>query len=363
MRLSRLSCLPFLAALTACVSTSRPIPNDWLSVPAATRIRSVNLGADGKVAPSSQPAQLTLPKKTIRLVTNAVGPMIANGEKALTEPFMAVDSFDLSDSRGEVVFSAKRDDDFDIGLVAVEGSEISWVPSDPADEVAVKWAPRGSKISYIVRTRFADVVRTLHVPTAFNFSVDFPFARISALGWDPQAERYAVAYSSPNASDAVDILKYSGEARTLAVPPAAKIDVDIQPFAGESILLQPVDIRYGEKLPLVIWRDENVLEWNDARAELMRTARVALVVTSMPPEEALLERANGTATIDTSRIFTVNASVPTGVAVNPDPYLAAGQFRRSGNVVTAPAAVVESFAARFIADQLKRDSPPNGSSR
>lgn len=363
MRFFRLSFVPFLAALSACVSTTESIPKEWLSVPAATRIRSVNLGADGKVAPSSQPAQLTLPKKDIRLVTNAIGPMIANGEKPLTEPFMAVDSFDLSDARGEVVFSAKRDDDFDIGLVAVEGSDISWVPNDPADEVAVQWAPRGSKISYIVRTRFADVVRTLHVPTSFSFSVDFPFSKINALGWDPQAERYAVAYSSPNASDAVDILKYSGEQRTLAVAPAAKVDLDIQPFAGESILLQPMDIRYGEKLPLVIWRDENVLGWNDARAELMRTARVALVVTSTPPDEALIERAKGTATIDAARVFTVNATVAGAVAVNSDPYLAAGQFRRSGNVVTAPAAVVESFAARFIADQLKRDSPPNGSSR
>lgn len=363
MRFSRLSFIPLVAAFMACVSTTESIPKDWLSVPAATRIRSVNLGPDGKVAPSSQPSQLTLPKKDIRILTNAIGPMLANGDKPLTEPFMAVDSFDLSDARGEVVFSAKRDDDFDIGLVAVEGSDISWVPNDPADEVAVQWAPRGSKISYIVRTRFADVVRTLHVPTAFNFSVDFPFSQISALGWDPQAERYAVAYSSPNASDAVDILKYSGEQRTLAVPPAAKIDVDLQPFAGGSILIQPVDILYGERLPLVLWRDENVLGWNDARAELMRTARVALVVTSTPPDDALVERAKGTATIDTSRVFTVNGALDGATAINPDPYLAAGQFRRSGRIVTAPAAVVESFAARFIAEQLKRDSPPNGSSR
>lgn len=363
MRISRLSCLPFLAVLAGCVSTTELIPDGWLSVPVATRIRSLNLAADGKVAPSSQPAPLATPKGSIRTVTNAVGPMIANGDKPLTQPFMAIDSYDLSDARGEVVFSAKRDDDFDIGLVAIEGSDISWVPADPADEVAVQWAPRGSKISYIVRSRLADIVRTLHVPTAFSFSVDFPFSRVTALGWDPQAERYAVAYSSPTASAAVDILKYSGEQRTPAVPPSSKIDADVQPFTAESLLIQPMDIRYGEKLPVVIWRDENLLEWNDARAELMRTARVTLVITRTPPDDALLQRVKETAILDASRLFAVNTDVNGAVSINGDRYLEAGRFRRNGNVVAAPPAVVESFAARFIAEQLKRDPPANGSSR
>src|SRR5688572_23736096 len=89
--------LPFLAVLAGCATTLQTIPPAWMSVPATTRIRSVVLGADGNIAPSSQPAALTVPKGPIKVVTNAVGPMIANAEKALTDPFLALDSFDLSE--------------------------------------------------------------------------------------------------------------------------------------------------------------------------------------------------------------------------------------------------------------------------
>lgn len=355
----RLSLLPFLAAFFSCATTLQTIPQDWLSVPRATPIRSLTLSAEGKPAPSSQPVQRTLPKGSIRLADNR----IHNGEKALTEAFKAVDSFDLSESRGEVVFSVKRDTGFDIGLVAIEGSDISWVPADPADEVGVQWAPRGNKVSYVVRTRFGDVVRTLHIPTAASFEVDFPFSRVNAVAWDPQAERYAVAYSSPNTSDAVDILKYSGEQRSTAVKPAARLNVDVQPFLGDAILLQPLDLRYNEKIPLVIWRDEDTLGWSDARAELMRNARVAIVVTKSAPGASLLQKAKENPVIDASRLFVVNATVDGATAIRGDRAIAEGRYRRDGNIVTVPPAVVESFAARFIAGQLKRDSPPNGSSR
>lgn len=352
--------LPFLLLLGGCSRLFHPIPKEWLPVPAATLIRSVALSSDGKVAPSPKPAVPTAPKGSIVATNNA----IANGLKLLTEPFQAIDSFDLSDSRGEVVFSAKRDGDFDIGLVAVEGSDISWVPDDPADEVAVKWAPKGSKISYIVRTRFGDAVRTVHVPTAANFTVDFGLSRIHDLAWDPQGERYAVAYSTPMTSDAVDILKYSGEARTPAIKPAARLDVNLEPFAGDAIVLQPVDIRYNEKLPLVIWLAADPLVWNDARAELMRNARVALVVSSQGPTDALLQRARETAWIDARRVYVVGpslgsiegANVITGGSDVPR-----GSFKRIGGLTVQPADI-ESFAARFIADDLKRNPPPNGDS-
>lgn len=357
--------LSFLPLLAGCATTLQTIPKEWLSVPAATRIRSVNLGPEGKVAPSSQPAQQTLPKGSIRLQTNAVGPLIANGEKALTEAFMAVDSFDLSESRGEVAFSAKRDDNFDVGLVAIEGSDISWVPNDPADEVAVQWAPKGNKISYIVRSRFGDVVRTLHIPTSFAFGVDFPFSTIHALGWDPPAERYAVAYSSPIASDAVDVLKYSGESRLPVLKPAQTLAANIEILAGDAIVLQPDGIEYNEKLPLVIWVADDRLAWNDARAELMRTARVALVITSSRPTDALWQRAKELPWIDASRAFVVGRSlgaIKGATVISAEPGVPRGRFAESGGVVTVAAADIESFAARFIADRSKRTNPANGDS-
>lgn len=365
MRLLLPRILPFLLLFPGCATTLNTIPAGWLSVPATTRIRSVSLDAEGRVAPSSQPAQRTLPQGSINLRTNAAGPLIANGEKPLTEPFPAIDSFDLSESRGEVVFSARRDDDFDVGLVAVEGSDISWVPNDPADEVAVKWAPKGSKISYIVRSRFSDVVRTLHIPTAFAFSVDFPFSQIHALAWDPPAERYAVAYSSPIASDAVDVLKYSGEARTPVLKPAQTLPANIEILAGDAIVLQPDGIEYNEKLPLVVWVAEDRLAWNDARAELMRTARVALVITSTRPDEALFQRAKELVWIDASRPFVVGRSlgpIEGATVISGEPGVPRGRYGERGGVVTVAPADIESFAARFIAERLKRTTPANGDS-
>jgi hypothetical protein len=324
------------------------------------------LAADGKVSPSSQPAAMTIPKGTIHLASNA----IANGDKVLTEAFQAVDSFDVAESRGEVAFSVKRDADFDIGLVAIEGSPISWIPDDPADEIAVQWAPRGNKISYVMRSKFGDLVRTLHIPTAFSFGVEFPFSRVHALGWDPQAERYAVAYSSPVTSDAIDVLRYSGDQRLPVMKPAVKIDANVEPFSGDAIVLQRPDIAYGERLPVVIWVTPDRFTWNDARAELMRSARVGLVITSTI-DEPLWQRIKDTAWMDASRAFVVDGAMVASATgfrrperpplhITADPAVPTGRYRRQGGVVAVAPAVVESFAARFIAEELKRTSPPNG---
>ncbi|HEX8619856.1 MAG TPA: hypothetical protein VF911_19910, partial [Thermoanaerobaculia bacterium] len=51
------------------------------------------------------------------------------------------------------------------------------------------------------------------------------------------------------------------------------------------------------------------------------------------------------------------------ISVVADQSLPAGRYRRAGNVVSVPPAVVQSVAAGFIADQLKRTSSTNGSSR
>src|SRR5262249_48593584 len=128
------------------------------------------------------------------------GKLVA-GTNELTPQLAAIQSFDVSLERREVVFSAKNGaDNFDIGLVSLDGSDIHWFPSDPADETDVQWAPRGNKVSYIVHLKAGDVVRTVHVPTAAQLSVDFPYASIRALAWDRAAERYAVVISSPDAS-------------------------------------------------------------------------------------------------------------------------------------------------------------------
>ncbi|HJQ37401.1 MAG TPA: hypothetical protein VKB93_09700 [Thermoanaerobaculia bacterium] len=284
----------------------------------------------------------TVPQQGIRVDHNR----IMRGGKALTEAFAAIDSFDVSESRGEVVFSAKRSDNFDIGLVSTDGSPISWVPADPSDEVGVRWAPRGNKIGYVVRTKLGDVVRTVHIPTSAALTVDFPNAKIESLAWDATGDQFAITYSTPDASSRVETMTYAGKQRVMTAKPAQELDVVVETFAPGAISIRPRDLRYNEKLPLVIWVENEPYAWSDARAELMRGARVAIVITRSFGD-FLWKVADETAWLDASRAFVVNGG---------------GVSRRDGTVAVAPA-VVQSFAARFIAEELKRTGTPNGSSR
>lgn len=352
---ARLAILLLLAG--GCVSASRPIPAEWMSVPAAARIGSVTLGEDGKVATSPE----RTPPKLIDGPIRIIGSALRNADKTLAEN-LAIESLDLSESRGEVAFSAKRES-FDIALIATEGGEIHWMPHDPADELAVQWAPRGHKISYIIRATGGDVVRTLHIPTAFQFAIPFEHATIHSLAWDPQAERYAVAYSTPTGSDRVEVLEYDGDHRRIAIAPERTIDVDVAPFAPGAIVLRPRDIRYDEKLPLVVWLADD-FSWSDARASLLSNARAAVVITTRTPSAELWRAAEATTWIDASRAFVVGGA-PGGrgwTVITGDPKRTSG-YERRGKLVAVPAAVVQSFAAGYIAAELKRNPPTNGSSR
>jgi hypothetical protein len=359
-----------LLLAAGCVSSSQPIPQEWMSVPAAARIGSVALADDGTVTPSAEPTLPRLSDGPIRVLTGTSGATLLNGGKVLAEKLAAIDSFDLSESRGEVAFSAKRERGFDIGLISTDGGPVHWMPDDPADEVAVQWAPRGNKISYVIRAAGGDVVRTLHIPTSFQFAVPFPGSTIHALAWDSQAERYAVAYSTVDASDRVEVLKYDGAERKLAIPPQRQLDIDAVPFVSGAILLRPRDLRYDEKLPLVVWI-ANDFSWSDARAALLTNHRLAMVVTKQSLDEVLWRQIVGVAWLDQERTFLVDAFTaggrppdrPTIPVITADPALAAGRYRRQGNLVTVPPAVVQSFAAGYIAAQLKRTTPTNGSSR
>jgi len=364
--------LPLLVALGGCVSTSGPaletIPAAWLSVPATTPIRAVTLDAERRVTMSAEAAPPRLSDGPISIKADPIRPRLMNGAAPVTDQFAAIDSFDYSEARQEVIFSAKRDTNFDIGVAASDGSKVNWVPADPADEVQVRWAPRGSKVSYVIRGRGGDVVRTLHIPSSMQFAAPFPMATIHAVAWDPQAEQYAVAYSTPDASDRVEVMKYEGTDRRVVIPPAASIDAELEPFATDSILLRPRDIRYDEKIPLAVWLDD--FEWSDARAALAKNARAAIIVIRKAPDAAFWKSVADLPWIDGRRIFVVAPGgvptvegIPAPVVITADAALGGGHYRRDGNVVSVPPAVIQSFSAGFIADQLKRTTPTNGSSR
>lgn len=346
--------LPLALLLSACASSSTMIPPAWLSVPEARHIDAVTLDDDGNVTQAARPRKESP-------VTAEMNRLVRDG-KTISDTFAAIDSFDYSASRDEVIFSAKRGTaSFDIGLAAGDGSVTNWVPADPADEIDVQWAPRGNKVSYIVRAPLGDVVRTFHVPTSFQYAVDFGPATIRDLAWDPKAEKYAVLYSTPDASDRVEVLRYDGTERRVAIVPTAKINADLMPFAANAIALRPPDIRYGEKFPVVIWLADD-FSWNDARAALMRKARVAVILTTKPPGAELSRVIGETSWLDAKRVFAVGATVPGATSIVGDASIPPGQYRRGASGVSVAPAAIQSVAAGFIADQVNRTGSTNGSS-
>lgn len=346
--------IPLVLLLAGC-ATTQPVPSAWTVVPEAPRIRTVALDGEGKV---TQPGLPPLKPGPLRVEANR----LLHDGKPITEAFAAIDSFDLSESRGEVVFSARREGSFDIGLVASDGSASNWLPADPADEVHVEWAPRGSKVSYFVRAPLGDLVRTFHVPTSYQFALDFGPATLHALGWDPQAERFALAYSTVDASDRVEVMRYDGSERRMTIAPARRIAADVLPFAAHTMALRPFDLPYREKLPVVVWLADR-FEWSDARAALMEKARVALLVTTRPPDTAFWKRVSETPWLDGSKVVVVGALAEQGTSIIGDPIVPAGRYRRNGDVVAVSPAAIQSFAAGFIAEQWKRTNRTHGSSR
>src|SRR6266542_378073 len=222
------------------------------------------------------------------------------GKTALTPRFAAIDSFDVSIERREVVFSAKRAKSFDVGLVSLDGSDIHWIPEDPNDEVAVQWAPRGNKVSYIVHTPTGDLVRTVHIPTSAQLAVDFPYASVRSLRWDAAGDRYTVVVSSPEASERTESMRYGGEQRRVEAPPKVRLDVALEPIAG-GLLMRPSALRYGEKLPLVVWIAPRIFEWDDARGALMQSKRVACAIVTKRPGEDFWRAVRNVPWVDASK--------------------------------------------------------------
>jgi hypothetical protein len=306
----------------------------------------------------------------VRIVMTAAGARLMRGEKELTPLFAAIGSFDVSSERKEVVFSAKRKDNFDVGLVSVDGSDIHWIFEDPADETLVQWAPKGNKISYVMHSATGDLVRTVHIPTGTTLTVPYRWSRIRAQAWEPSAARISIILSGANASEHVESLKYDGEAQRTDVAPAARLDVTAESFGG-GVLLRPPVARYGQRAPLVVWIGDPA-SWSDGRATLLRTGSVACAVIPRPPDAAFWAAAAELGNLDLSQVWVVGtAAPPSAVAgepaatryIAPSAELPAGRYRMAGRVLYAPSAVVQSVAAGFIADQLKRNDPRNGSHR
>ncbi|HET7711113.1 MAG TPA: hypothetical protein VFL80_04215 [Thermoanaerobaculia bacterium] len=352
-----------LALAGACVTgpapQTRAIPADWLTVESASRLDTLSYDRSGVLT--------FLPRQRdnagVELVAIPAGEKLVRNGRDLTPLFPKIDSFDVSKDRGEVAFSARRETGFDIALVSLDGGDVKWMPSDPADELDVQWAPRGHKISYVIRGRAGDAVRSLHIPTAAQLVVAFPYGRVRALAWEPRAERYAVAYETPEASPRVEIATYSGSERVVSIPPKIDTKMTVEPGPAGSVVLRPEALRYGERLPVVLWRSDDLLRWNDARGELLRKARVAaIVVTSEAQATEVYGQLDEIAWADRTRLFSVGVEPPAAdvTAFRGSALARAGESVQQGRVISVPPAVVESFAAGYIAEQLKEVSPQHG---
>jgi hypothetical protein len=286
----------FLFPILVACATSKPVPN----APRAATIDDLC-------------ARVECAKRSTSNVKIVDGKLVNDG-KELTPRFAAIESFDVSLDRGEVVFSAKRKDNFDIGLVALEGSEIHWVPEDPADEVGPVWAPRGNKVAYIVRGKAGDTVRTVHIPTATQLSVPFPYATVRAIAWDKPAERYFVVLSSPDASERVESVKYDGQAPRIEVAAEVTLNVAIGPIGG-ALLLRPATIRYEEKIPLVVWIANPPFQWDDDRGTLMRNKRVACAIMPRTPDDAFWAAVDATPWIDAQHVYVIGGRSSRGTPI------------------------------------------------
>lgn len=352
----------------ACATTAlTPIPAGWSDAPKPS-IRAAGFAADGSVVVSDLYARKPDAGKVASVLGTDAGAAVAVRGRAVTKPFTAIDSLDWSEAREEVVFSAERDGDFDIGLVAAEGGDIVWLPDDPSDELAVEWAPRGNKVSYVIKAPGGDVVRTLHIPTSFQYSIDFPWAEVSDVSWDAAAERMAVVLSSPDASSRVEVMRYDGSGRRVEVPAATTARITVDPYE-QGLLLRPADIAYDERLPLVVWETATPFAWSEARAELVSKSRAALLLVGQVTDPAIVKLA-AEPWADAAALFVVrreagpSLSRPVRNVIVPGGEVPEGFYRREDATVSVPPAVVQSFAAAFIAGELKkRTSPPNGSSR
>jgi len=195
----------------------------------------------------------------------------------------------------------------------------------------------------------------MHIPTSAQLSVDFADARVVALAWDPPAERYAVVVESAAASQSVESAEYSGERRRTVVPAAEHLDVISEPIAG-AVVLRPAALQYNETVPLVVWVDDDPLRWSDARAALMRKAKVAMAIVRAAPGEQFWNEVRRTKWIDATQIYRVGEALRTQdsglrTLIVEDDHVPAGFYRRRGSEIRVRG--IQSFAAGYIAHELK----------
>lgn len=280
------------------------------------RLTFLPAGHAQRVAGEIRGARLVSPEAAVAVVRDASGDSLVrfrtSGEPlTIAGPFAEIDSIDVSPDGRDVVFSARRDAGFDVGLIASDGGETRWIPADPLDERMVSWAPRGNKVTYRIDTASGSVLRSVHVPTGFQLSVPAG-AHARELAWEPRAERFAVRLESASAAGRIDVLRYGGEERRTLVPPSAAFTTEAHPLPGVpgGVAFPPENLRYDETVPVVIWVESATRTgWSAPRFRLHQNRRSGTIVVPAEAAEgpALWNAVGALPWVDPREVFVVTA--------------------------------------------------------
>lgn len=347
----------------------------------------VRAGSSRKLPPEVTPElRISGPDSILAIARTEAGEALvridADGtSQRLFEPIRRIESFDVSPDGREVVFAGDRSGNLDVGLVSSAASEIRWIGPDPALERSVSWAPRGNKVSWIVETATGALIRTVHVPTAYQVAVDLPFASARSLSWEPKAERFAYVRTSLAEGTSVETIRYGGEDRRTLIAPTGGFggEPDVLMNAGVSaVVFAPGGLRYGERRPVVVW----VASPEDASM----ASRYAIsggpghvVITAGSPEAVFWDALSSLSWIDPARIFVVDitgraTAAPgrgvTRIGIADDADAPSPGALREGAwggrdtqvmLARANAARVIPFAAAYITERISRSARANGS--
>jgi hypothetical protein len=338
---------------------------------------SLHLDPAGAVLPNSDSTDVRSARKlrgtgaTVGIRRNDRGEALVKVEAALqtqlTPDFSAIDSFDLAPSEKEIVISADAGKGLNVGLLSIDGGEIRWIFPDSLPERVVSWAPRGSKISYVVEALGGSIIRTVHIPTSYQLSIDFPLSHITSIAWEPSAEKFAVSLSSADRAPRVDLMRYGGEDRETIFGGTA-VSQNIVDRVGEAVVVMPRVTRYGQRQPLVVWvARESPFAWNDARSRVSRDSDAGIAI--VPPSAvsaSLWPELLSLPWVDKDRVFIVfnhlpanEPIMPQGVAVTvirpAENRRAIGRGKQSTVLVPGGRPEIpESFAVEYILGKLQK---------
>jgi hypothetical protein len=182
----------------------------------------------------------------------------ADGSEVHLGDFEGAPAFDLDLDRDEeeLVISARRNGSRGIAIVNARKERMNWVPADPGDEVMPRWAPRGYKVSYVIRHASGDLLRTVHVPTSAMTLVDFPHAMVAGFDWFPDGDHLVVSVSSILESDHLLEVHYEQGLRRELLEPEYRFERELDRISGTpagTVMVMPLRVSYADRHPLVIW--------------------------------------------------------------------------------------------------------------